>query len=77
MIPTPFLKLATRIINSRGEPVVFYIHPREVDPEGPEIGGLNCRERFIHYYNIKNTYSKIEKLLAGYKTCSVRDYLQL
>jgi polysaccharide deacetylase family protein (PEP-CTERM system associated) len=77
LIPTPFLKLATRIINSRREPVVFYIHPREVDPNGPEIGGLNYRERFIHYYNVKNTYSKIEKIFESYKTCSIRDYFQL
>ncbi len=77
LTPISVLKWATRHVNSGGEPVIFYLHPREIDPGSPKIQGLSRRERFIHYYNVRNTYMKTERLLSSCRTCSIRDYFHL
>jgi polysaccharide deacetylase family protein (PEP-CTERM system associated) len=72
--PITVLRLATRHLNSHGEPVVFYIHPREIDTSQPRLSGLSAKERFIHYYNIRGTLAKLENVLRISKTCSISEY---
>ncbi len=72
--PMLALRLATRYLNSSGEPVIFYIHPREIDPSQPRLAGLSAKERFIHYCNIGGTLTKLEKVLQISKTCSICEY---
>ena len=43
-------------------PHIFYTHPWEIDPNQPVIKGLKLKSRFRHYYNLDNTYKKLEKL---------------
>jgi polysaccharide deacetylase family protein (PEP-CTERM system associated) len=43
-------------------PHIFYTHPWEIDPDQPVIKGLKLKSRFRHYYNLGNTYHKLEKL---------------
>jgi polysaccharide deacetylase family protein (PEP-CTERM system associated) len=72
--PAWFLRFSTRQLNGQGEPAIFYIHPREVEPGQPRIAGLNARERFIHYCGIAGTMAKLEKMLQIAKTSSIREY---
>ncbi len=71
----PFFLTASFIkkLNRKGIPAMVYLHPREVDPQHPRLS-LPLKERFIHYYNLKNTLRKLEKLLQKFKFTSIGDY---
>jgi polysaccharide deacetylase family protein (PEP-CTERM system associated) len=51
-------------------PVVFYIHPWELDPGHPYLKGLGRRIQYTHYFNLKNTEKKLDKLLSDFEFCS-------
>ena len=51
-------------------PVVFYIHPWELDPGHPYLKGLGRRIQYTHYFNLKNTEKKLDKILSDFEFCS-------
>lgn len=51
-------------------PVVFYIHPWELDKDQPHVKGLGRRIQYTHYFNLKNTERKLEKLVSEFEFCS-------
>ena len=46
-------------------PVMFYIHPWEVDPEQPRLPGSR-KSRFRHYQNLATTEAKLDRLLVEF-----------
>jgi hypothetical protein len=50
-------------------PVIFYVHPREIDPDHPRLS-MNWRRRFKTYVNLKSTKPKIERLLDEFEITS-------
>jgi len=74
LLPYSLIKGVVNDINKQGHPVVFYIHPWELDPEQPKIkaGFLN---NFRHYVNIPKTKDKISKLLDDFEFKLMRDTL--
>lgn len=64
-IPYPLIELITKWQNSRGVPVIFYLHPREIDPNQTVLQ-LPFPESLIHYYGIEQTEEKLEKLLERF-----------
>jgi len=71
--PFFLIKFFVKNINRQNQPVVFYIHPREIDPTQPKLR-LSYKQKFIHYYNIKHTFSKLEKLLHRYRVTSFKNF---
>jgi polysaccharide deacetylase family protein (PEP-CTERM system associated) len=51
----------------RQRPLMFYIHPWEVDPEQPTIMSASRVCRFRHYVNLGTTYAKLERLLDTFR----------
>jgi polysaccharide deacetylase family protein (PEP-CTERM system associated) len=49
---------------------VFYIHPWELDENHPHLKGLGRRIQYTHYYNLKNTEKKLDKLLSDFQFCA-------
>lgn len=43
-------------------PVVFYLHPREVDPGHPRLA-MSAKRRFMTYHNLRSTMPKMRRLL--------------
>ncbi len=54
--------LASRLVRA-GEPVMYYVHPRELDPGQPRIP-LSPTNRIIHYTGLRRTRSKLGRILA-------------
>jgi len=50
---------------AQGRPVVFYIHPREVDPSHPRLP-MSPSRRFKSYVNLEGTDSKIRHILRDF-----------
>jgi len=53
--------------------LVFYLHPWEFDPEQPVLPARG-RERFRHYFNLKKTESKFNRLLNDYEFGTLQSF---
>lgn len=62
-------------VRAQGRPVVFYLHPWEVDPEQPRITNAGWRSRFRHYLNLHRTLPRLEQLLADFHFATMRECL--
>lgn len=56
-----------RINREDNNPVAFYFHPWEVDPEQPRISGINAKTRFRHYVNIHRMEARLDRLLSDFR----------
>ncbi|MCS6824409.1 MAG: polysaccharide deacetylase family protein [Cytophagaceae bacterium] len=52
---------------SQLRPVIFYIHPWEFDLDHPYLSKLPPRIRYPHYYGLKYTEPKMQKLLNDFE----------
>jgi polysaccharide deacetylase family protein (PEP-CTERM system associated) len=52
--------------NEQGRPVIFYLHPWEVDPGQPRVPGMPWSKRFRHYNNLEKTEERLERLLEDF-----------
>jgi polysaccharide deacetylase family protein (PEP-CTERM system associated) len=65
--------MALRVLNDN-RPVIFYVHPREVDPDHPRLP-MPLIRRFKSYVNLKTTEAKIKDLLAEFQFTTFREFL--
>ena len=72
-------RMAQQVTNE-GRPVVFYIHPREIDPGHPRLP-MSRKRRFKSYVNLASTESKVRRVLEDFPVTTfrnvVRSYPQL
>lgn len=75
-LPYAVVRQMMRRLERRGEPVVFYLHPWEIDAQQPRIPlplGLKLR----HYWNLAETADKLRRLLNEFRFTSIRDVVKL
>lgn len=65
--------MGRRALND-GRPVIFYVHPREIDPDQPRLP-LSLRRRFTCYVNLRSTRRKIEQILRDFRVMSFDKYM--
>jgi len=68
-LPYSYTRWAIRHLNEQENfPVCVYIHPWELDPEQPRMGGsLSARAR--HYFGLRGTETKLRKLVRDMEFC--------
>jgi polysaccharide deacetylase family protein (PEP-CTERM system associated) len=66
-------RMANQVI-AEGRPVVFYIHPREIDPAHPRLR-MPLRRRFKSYVNLGSTETKIAHILRKFPVTTFRDFI--
>jgi polysaccharide deacetylase family protein (PEP-CTERM system associated) len=76
MLPKWIVMRGVRWYASKGQPVVFYLHPKEIDRETPSLP-LNMKEKIIHRAGIKRCYAKLEAILRGIETISIAETIGL
>lgn len=54
-----------RRLERAGAPVVFYIHPWELDPDHPRVP-FHWKPRLTHYWNLRPTRGKLARLLSDF-----------
>ena len=74
--PYAVTKWAFRQINRQGRPVVFYIHPWELDPGQPRIP-LPWRLSMTHYHRLASTEGKLQRLLCDFRFSSMADVFKM
>jgi len=62
ILPFSLTMLLAMNCNMVGQPMVFYLHPREVDPATPRLL-LGLRDRFVHYSGIRSCLRRFSALL--------------
>ncbi|MGC9044625.1 MAG: polysaccharide deacetylase family protein [Myxococcota bacterium] len=70
LLPLSFVMSQIKRLNKKNIPVLFYIHPREVDPEQPRMK-LSFWKAFKYYVNLDKTTEKFETILKEFKFESV------
>ncbi|MFX0197228.1 MAG: DUF3473 domain-containing protein [Candidatus Hodarchaeota archaeon] len=78
-----YLRLATRqmirfgisVLRRKGQPLVVYIHPREVDPCHPRLS-LSWFRKFKSYVNLRTTMPKLQWLCEAYSFCTMFELVE-
>jgi len=65
LAPWPVIRRGARQVLGEGRPVVFYIHPREIDPTHPRLV-MGPMRRFRSYVNVAGTEAKIRLALSEF-----------
>jgi polysaccharide deacetylase family protein (PEP-CTERM system associated) len=65
LFPYWLIRRKAHEVLAEGRPVVFYIHPREIDPEHPRLPMSRSR-RFKSYINLASTESKVRRVLQDF-----------
>lgn len=74
LFPYSLMRTMGRRALGEGRPIVFYIHPREIDPDQPRMP-LSRRRRFTCYVNLRSTRPKIERILRDFQVTSFDKYM--
>ena len=74
--PFPLVRMGIERVNVREQrPVMFYLHPWELDPAQPRPP-MPWRSRLRHYVGIDRETSKLGQLLGRFRFGTARDVLQ-
>jgi polysaccharide deacetylase family protein (PEP-CTERM system associated) len=74
LFPYPLIKRMSKMLLAQGRPVIFYVHPREIDPGHPRLA-MSASRRFKTYVNLRTTEQKIRGLLSEFPVTTFSDYL--
>jgi len=74
LFPYWLIERMARKVLAAGRPVVFYIHPREIDPAHPRLP-MSLQRRFKSYVNLRWTEEKIMRILEDFPVGTFRDCL--
>jgi len=55
----------SRVNTREGQPVIFYLHPWEIDPDQPRLSA-GLLSRFRHYRNLHETEPRLRQLLRDF-----------
>jgi polysaccharide deacetylase family protein (PEP-CTERM system associated) len=72
--PYSLLRRMGHRVLAEGRPLIFYIHPREIDPSHPRMP-MGFRRHFKSYVGLRGTQSKIQKLLRDFPVSTFEHYL--
>lgn len=73
--PWPALLGISRLLNLSGTRVVFYLHPREIDPGQPRMKEIPPLRYFKYYVNLGSTEGKLRRLLRSLSFAPMQEWL--
>ena len=63
--PQPLFLAALRRVNALGRRGVFYLHPWEIDPDQPRVGGMSWLQRRKHHTGLGAMLPRLRDLLGA------------
>jgi polysaccharide deacetylase family protein (PEP-CTERM system associated) len=75
LFPYPIIQYMSRRLNEEGRPVIYYLHPREIDPGHPRMK-MNLLRRFKSYVNLSTTLPKLRRLTKDQSLVPFRDWMK-
>ncbi|TQV71858.1 DUF3473 domain-containing protein [Exilibacterium tricleocarpae] len=67
--------LFERASNGQTKPMIFYLHPWEIDPQQPRIPGAGLLSNFRHYTNLRHCLPRLQRLLQDFSFGSIEQSL--
>jgi polysaccharide deacetylase family protein (PEP-CTERM system associated) len=74
IFPYAVIRRMIRKVLDENRPVVFYVHPREIDTRHPRLA-MSVKRRLKSYINIHTAQGKIRKILDEFEVTCFRDFL--
>jgi polysaccharide deacetylase family protein (PEP-CTERM system associated) len=74
LFPYRVIECMARRVAAEGRPVIFYVHPREIDPAHPRLP-MPLHRRFKSYVGLQTTERKIRRLIDTFPMVTFREYL--
>jgi polysaccharide deacetylase family protein (PEP-CTERM system associated) len=74
LFPYPMIRHYAKAVNKEGRPVIYYLHPREIDPQHPRLR-MGFIRYFKSYVNLNRTLPKLKKLLNEQKLTSFSEFI--
>lgn len=75
LFPDWMIERGTRQVLNEGRPVIYYVHPREINPAHPRIP-MSAVRRFKSYVNLESTEPKIRRILDRFEVTTFERYIQ-
>ncbi len=66
----------SRIHRTTGRPLMFYIHPWEIDPGQPRLRSGSWQSQFRHYVNLSKTERKLTHLFQRFRFARICDVIR-
>ena len=76
LMPYAYTRYCIEKCNTGGRPMIFYIHPWELDAQQPRVE-LTWSKKLRHYHNLEKTEGRLEALLRDFEFTTVREVLHL
>jgi len=73
--PYPLIHKKINDVLNEERPVIFYLHPREIDPEQPRLE-MSAKRKFMTYYNISSVEGKMKKIFRDHNISTFRDHIK-
>ncbi len=73
--PYPLIKRKVEQVLAEDRAVVFYLHPREIDPQQPRLP-MGAKRRFMTYVGLRTTEDKMHTLFRDFTFTTFADLLQ-
>jgi len=70
--PVRMIRATIEELNSRHHPAVLFLHPREVDPDGPRLD-LPSLKRFVSYGTRTDAAPRLSELLRRYQFITLKE----
>jgi polysaccharide deacetylase family protein (PEP-CTERM system associated) len=72
--PWALIQKGTQKVLAENRPVVFYLHPREIDPGHPRLA-MSALRRFKCYANLSKTEAKVRRILSTFTFTTFAEYM--
>lgn len=73
--PYSLIKSKIKDVLKEERPVIFYLHPREIDPDQPRLE-MSAKRRFMTYYNLASVEGKMRKLFREHDISTFASHLK-
>ena len=74
LFPYGVIRRMARQVKRDGRFVVFYVHPREIDPDQPRLP-MSWKRRFKSYVNLAGTEKKLRRLVRDFEFKPLAEFL--
>ncbi len=74
LFPYSIIRYMSERVNKENRPVIYYVHPREIDPDHPRLP-MRWKRQFQSYINLKSTLPKINKLCGEQQLTSFKNWI--
>lgn len=75
VFPYALTRFLLKQCNRQGRPVIFYLHPWEIDPGQPRVA-MSFGKRVRHYTNLDKALTRLDHLLSDFAFAPIRDVLR-